>query len=256
MITRVLAAGLLAGLFAGLAVATLQNFTTTPLILAAEVFEKADEAKPTASLRTSPVQAFNHDGARLILVHADHDGHGAAVPNEWEPQDGLERTIYASTATVATGIGFAFLLLAGMLTAGDGVDERRGMVWAAAGFVVTGLAPGLGLSPELPGIAAADLVSRQGWWMLTAVLTAAALWLYLRAENVWLRLLALPLLVAPHVIGAPHLTEASKSSVPPELAAQFATNSLAVHATLWVLTGIFVGLLWRRLGHLSSAGAT
>jgi predicted cobalt transporter CbtA len=36
--------------------------------------------------------------------------------------------------------------------------------------------------------------------------------------------------------------------VPPELAAQFAATSLAVHATLWLLTGFFVGFWWRRIG--------
>ena len=41
MITRVLATGLLAGFLAGAAIAALQNFTTTPLILAAEVYENA-----------------------------------------------------------------------------------------------------------------------------------------------------------------------------------------------------------------------
>ena len=47
---RVLSVGLLAGLLAGVVVATLQNFTTTPLILQAEVFENAEPEKK-ASLR-------------------------------------------------------------------------------------------------------------------------------------------------------------------------------------------------------------
>ena len=41
MLTRVLSVGLLAGLLAGLAIALLQQVTTTPLILAAETYEKA-----------------------------------------------------------------------------------------------------------------------------------------------------------------------------------------------------------------------
>src|SRR5665647_2517250 len=154
MITRVLATGLLAGLLAGLAVAVLQTFTTTPIILEAEVYEKADEAKAQHSALVLPGEA------RLILVHAeaqaegqDHAAHEGA--EEWEPQDGLPRTLYASTATIATGIGFALMILAGMLAAGDRINERNAMAWAAAGFVVTGLAPGLGLSPEVPGMVAA-----------------------------------------------------------------------------------------------------
>ena len=250
MITRVLATGLLAGLLAGLAVAVLQTFTTTPIILEAEVYEKADAAKAQgASLEVGP--NFMVGGARLILVHAEVDAHAATgheTGAEWEPQDGLQRTLYAGTATIATAIGFALLILAGMLFAGDRIDERRGMAWAAAGFAVTGLAPGLGLSPEVPGMMAAELAYRQEWWLATAAATAIGLWLILRSDNNWLRLLAVGIVVAPHVWGAPHLVEAAPTSVPAELAARFAATSLAVHAALWVLTGFFVGFLWRKLG--------
>jgi cobalt transporter subunit CbtA len=254
MITRVLATGLLAGLLAGLAIATLQNFTTTPLILEAEVFEKAAEAKQGASLEVGP-NVFA-GGARLILVHAGEE-HAAGAPEaeEWEPQDGLERTLFTSTATIATSIGFALLLLAGMLFAGDKINERTAIAWAAAGFVVTGLAPGLGLSPEVPGMAAAELASRQGWWFATAAATAAGLWLILRADNNWLTLLGVAIIVAPHVWGAPHLAEHPATTVPAELAARFAATSLAVQAALWVVTGFFVGFWWRRLGGNASQPA-
>ena len=249
MITRVLAVGLLAGLVAGLSVAVLQTFTTTPIILAAEVYEKADEAEAQgASLKFAPHGVATK--ARLILVH-DHSENGAVegAQEEWEPHDGLERTLYASTATIATAIGFALMILAGMLVAGDPIDERRAMAWAAAGFAVTGLAPGMGLSPEVPGIATADLVSRQEWWLLTAVSTAIALWLIIRTDNNLLRLLGVLILLVPHIWGAPHLAEPPNSSVPAHLAGQFAAMSLAIQATLWLLTGFFVGFWWRRIGN-------
>jgi predicted cobalt transporter CbtA len=102
-------------------------------------------------------------------------------------------------------------------------------------------------------MAAADLAGRQEWWALTAISTAAAAWLFLRSDNIALRILAVALVVAPHIWGAPHLgVDAPKSSVPPELAAQFAATSLAVQATLWVLTGFFVGFWWRRIGDRSA----
>jgi predicted cobalt transporter CbtA len=139
MIYRVLATGLLAGLVAGLAVATLQKFTTTPLILQAEVYEKAaEQARPSAFV---PAVAGE---ARVILVHSA-DEHAAAGVEEWEPADGVERTVYASVATIATSVGFALLILAGMMLAGDAITMRTAVAWAAAGFVVTGLAPGAGL---------------------------------------------------------------------------------------------------------------
>ena len=174
--------------------------------------------------------------------------HTTMAPPEWEPRDGLERTLFTSTATIATAIGFALILIGGMLVARDPIDEPRAIAWAAAGFVVTGLAPAVGLSPELPGMVAADLSSRQAWWLLTAATTALALWLFLRSDNAWLRLLAVPIVLAPHVWGAPRLAEAAATSVPAELAARFAATSLAVQAVLWLSTGFFVGFLWRRLG--------
>lgn len=50
-----------------------------------------------------------------------------------------------------------------------------GMCWGAAGFVVFGVAPGLGLPPELPGMVAATLSKRQVWWVFTVACTFAAL---------------------------------------------------------------------------------
>jgi cobalt transporter subunit CbtA len=250
MITRVLSTGLLAGLVAGLAIATLQTFTTTPLILEAEVYERAVEKAAAAS---PPMGASE---ARVILAHAPGEGHGTAAEGaaeEWEPEDGLERTVYASIATIATAIGFAFLLIAGMLACGDTIDERRALAWAGAAFLAMGLAPAAGLAPELPGMPAADLVARQSWWFLTASLTGLSLWLFLRSGNAWLRAGALLLLLAPHILGAPHLHEAVASKVPAELAARFAAMSLAVQAALWIATGLAVGLLWPRLGKHTAA---
>lgn len=48
MLNRILWATLVAGIVAGLATATLQHFTTTPLILAAEAYEGLPA--PTAQL--------------------------------------------------------------------------------------------------------------------------------------------------------------------------------------------------------------
>lgn len=240
MITRVLAAALAAGFAAGLVVAMLQHVTTTPLILAAEAYE-GSAADPHAALSPHVSEFY---GARLFLAHAGHDG--ATGTDEWAPAGGFERTFYTSTVTVATAVGFAFLLLAALLVAGETIDTQRALSWAAAGFVVTGLAPALGLPPELPGMLAADLLERQLWWISTAVATATALWLLLRWRSFGGLALGLALLAAPHVIGAPHPAEAETSRVPAELAARFASASLAVHAVLWALTGSLVGWFWQR----------
>jgi len=241
MTTRLFATGLLAGFLAGLLIAGLQHFTTTPLIIAAEVYENHG-ARPHVHPSAAPAGAFGE--ARLILVHSTHDA--ADGQSEWAPADGIERTFYTSVVTVATAVGFALMLLAGMLASGDRIDRRQGLIWAAAGFVVTGLAPSLGLPPELPGMNAADLVDRQAWWIGTAVATAAALWLLLRSRSTALQAAGLALLIAPHLIGAPHPAEVVAGSVPAELAARFASTSLAVHAALWALTGFLAGWFWER----------
>lgn len=253
MITRVLSAGLLAGLVAGLAIALLQNFTTTPLILEAETYENAAPEKTANGPAKLVLASADSSALPLILVHGP-EGHGDHGGEEaWAPAAGAERIAYTSIATIGASVGFAFLLLAGMLIAGDRIDERQAMIWAAAGFVATGLAPAVGLSPELPGMVAADLVPRQGWWLLTALSTAAALWLFLRNDSLGMRLLAVALLLVPHIIGAPHVGDANASKVPAELAARFAATSLAVHAALWLATGFAVGAIWPRLAGVGAS---
>jgi len=242
VITRVLAVGLVAGLISGICIAVVQVFTTTPLILQAEAFEGAPAHQ--AHVGSPIVRALATTAPpAVVLIHAEHGDHAA-----WAPEDGFERALYTGVATIGTAVGFALLLVAGMLAVGDPISERRAVGWASAAFVATGLAPAMGLPPELPGMAAADLVSRQQWWVMTAVVTAVALWMLLRSDAFWLHLLAVGLLLAPHVIGAPHLSEALQSGVPAELAARFTATSLAVQASLWVLTGYLVGVLWPRLG--------
>lgn len=224
MLSRILAVGLLAGLVAGLLVAVLQQVTTTPLIVAAEVFETGHAAE----------------------AQKTHD-HGAHEHDEgWKPADGLPRLFYTSLATIVTAVGLALVLLAAMVVAGEEIDERRALAWAIAGFVAFGLAPAAGLAPELPGSAAAELAARQIWWVGTGCATAIAIWMFLKTEKAVLRVLALAVLLAPHVIGAPQPAE-FESRVPAELAAQFTALSLTVQACLWLLVGIAIGLLWPRI---------
>jgi len=233
MVNRVLAVSLLAGLLAGLLVAALQHVTTTPLILKAETYEAALRA-------AAPSQAAFSGEAKIILAHGA-EAHGDHA--EWKPQDGLQRTLFTSLVTIATAIGFAALLLAGMIAANDGIDEKRALIWAACGFLAFGLVPATGLAPELPGAASAALEQRQLWWIATALVTAGGLFVFLRMEAPWLRALAVLAMLAPHIVGAPH-PAAPESKVPAEVAAHFAALSLAIQAALWLATGFAVGKLW------------
>src|SRR5262244_3302507 len=204
MLARVLSVGLLAGVVAGLLIALLQQVTTTPLILLAETYEKHSDASAAPAAPATP------SAPGTQKEHAEG----------WKPAEGLSRFFYTSVATIATAVGISFLLLAGMVFAGDAIDDRRALAWAIAGFVACGLAPAAGLAPELPGSGAGELMARQIWWIGTAIATAAALWAFLRLENVVVRLGAVVLLFLPHVIGAPH-PHALESKVPAEIAAQF-----------------------------------
>ncbi len=211
MIVRVLITGLGAGLVAGLAIAALQHVTTTPLILAAEVYETARHA---------------------------HDAADAAPAFE-----GLRRTAVTSAATIAVCVGYALILLAGMLVAGERIAPRRAALWGACAFGATGLATSLGLAPQLPGAAETDLIGRQIWWVATALSTGAGLYALLRLEGAIAMLIGALLIAAPHFFAPTPATP--ESAVPAELAARFAAASLAVQAASWALAGALAGLVWR-----------
>jgi cobalt transporter subunit CbtA len=220
VIARLLAAGLGAGVVAGLAVAGLQHVATTPLILAAEVYETAQHAHEAAAA-TGP--AF----------------------------EGLARTAATSVATIAVSSGYALILLAVMLFAGERVDPRRAALWGACAFAATGLATGLGLAPQLPGAAETDLAGRQLWWIATAVATAGGLFALLRINAVAARLIGIACIVAPHFFWP--TPAAPESTVPAEIAARFAAASLTVQAASWVLAGALAGLLWQAMNDTEAA---
>jgi cobalt transporter subunit CbtA len=233
MLMRILATGLMAGVLAGVIVSGLQHVTTTPLIIKAETYEKSEGGHEHTHAPVAPAQGT--DAAPGAQELAD----------EWSPADGIERTAFTTLATVGAAVGFAFILIALVVASGATLTARSGMLWGAAAFVATGLAPALGLPPELPGSAAADLFQRQVWWIGTVLATGIGLWLIARTSNVLAIVLGIALIALPHAIGAPHPHEFT-SEVPAEIAGHFTASSLVVHAVLWVLVGAIAGWLWRR----------
>ncbi|MGL4395372.1 MAG: CbtA family protein [Hyphomicrobium sp.] len=247
MLTRIMTAGLLAGVIAGLFVSALQHVTTVPLILQAETYENGAPAPAAPKADHHSSWQFEGD-AQVILAHAPAPGEEtAASPSVWAPADGLERTAFTTLATIGTAVGFALMLLAAMLASGTPVTAQSGTAWGMAAFLATGLAPGMGLPPELPGAAAADLVARQTWWLGTAMATAGGIYFMTRsAMGAAAMAVGAALIALPHVIGAPH-PGMFASPVPAELAAHFVSQSLAVHAVMWVLVGATAGWVWQRL---------
>ena len=121
---------------------------------------------------------------------------------------------------MVTGVGYAFLLTAAIVFLGRGADWRRGLLWGLAGFASFTLAPALGLPAELPGTNAAPLVDRQLWWIGTAIATAGGLFAAARLRNVYGYAIAVLLIAAPHIIGAPQ-PETPGGLAPEELEHKF-----------------------------------
>lgn len=242
---RFASSALAAGIVAGLATAALQEFTTTPLILEAERYEKSAHIQthrapePLAAVYSQePAEAQ----ARARLYFAD-GGERHNDAESWAPADRVERAFFTTLSSVGLSFGFALVLLAAMVLAKSQISARNGLSWSAAAFAATGLAPAFGLGAELPGSAAAALEARQIWWIGTAVATSAGLYLMLRVSTTVALIGGLALLLAPHVIGAPH-PSGFESAVPTELAGRFAAAALSIHAANWALVGTLAGYVW------------
>jgi cobalt transporter subunit CbtA len=227
-------ASVISGFIVGLLVTVVQQFGTVPLILKAEVFEKAAETHQHDAPAAAQPAAAGHD-------HADHDhaahDHGAGA---WEPRDGFERNAYTAAANILTAIGFA-LLLAGFFAVRSGatgaiVSWHEGLLWGLAGFAVFTLAPGLGLPPELPGVPAASLLSRQIWWLAAVLATAGGLAMIVFRRSVPAAIAGVILLTLPHLIGAPELANI-ETNVPSSLTHQFVTAVTMTSLVFWTLLG-------------------
>jgi len=233
MIRKVLASALVSGLLAGVLVTVLEQFTTTPLILHAEEFEAAGHE-----------HAFLDDlyqGGDFVLAD-DGEDHGDGA---WAPENGLERTFYTLLANLVAGVGFALLLIAGFVLWGKPVDPRKGVIWGIAGFATFAIAPALGLPPEVPGSMAAELGSRQAWWLMTAVATGGGLWCLVLSARMWVKAVGVVLIVLPHLVGAPQPAEIG-GAVPPELAGHFVAASLVTAFVFWVVLGWLAGRCYER----------
>ncbi len=238
MIRRLFLSALAAGILSGLLVSALQAVTTVPIILQAETFESSAPAAPTAHGHGTPTGAAHH-----------HDS------DAWAPADGIERTVYTTIANIVGATGFALLLTAGFVLRGDGGGGRRGLLWGLAGFAAMTLSPALGLPPEVPGSVAADLASRQLWWISAVVTAAAGLWLLAFGRSALWKMAGIAVLALPHVVGAPHPHGGEVGLAPPELAARFAATSIVVSGVTWALIGWLSGTFYRRFGPQPAAVA-
>jgi cobalt transporter subunit CbtA len=221
------------GFIAGAAITVVQFFTTVPLILSAEVYERDDT---DAAAKPDPA-AHEH----AANDHAEHE-HGAAA---WEPKEGLQRNSFTAAANILTAIGFALLLAGIYALRGHPVAWHEGLLWGLAGFAVFTVAPGLGLPPELPGVPAAPLEARQIWWVATAAATASGLGLLVLRRAAWAAALGVGLIILPHVIGAPQPAEIH-TDVPAALSQQFVVAVTLTSLLFWLLLGSLTSIAYRR----------
>ena len=224
MFSRILVSALFAGFAAGLIAALLQLVFLQPVLLHAELYESGK---------------LSHFGT------AQATGAVAAVGGFDPVRDGLSIVF---TTLIYTG--YALLLVAAMALAedrGTRISVRQGLLWGFAGFVAVHFAPAVGIPPELPGAATADVTLRQVWWFGVASVTAAGLAL-IAFGNGWTAWgIAAALILAPHVIGAPQ-PDGFSGPAPPELAGLFAGRALGVGLVVWTLLGLFAAYFWLREG--------
>lgn len=233
MFRKLVVTGIFAGFAAGLIAAALQIAFVVPVLLEGELYESGEMVHFAGSIVENDATGTAHD-------HGSHD-HGDAGTD-------LMRHVLTILSLIAAFCGFGLILTALFALAarrGHVTDGRVGILWGVAGFIVVQLAPAAGLAPELPGAVAADLVTRQIWWIAAVLFTAGGVWIIAFAQHWAPWALGAMLIIAPHIYGAPHPAELG-GVAPPELAGLFASRSLAIGLASWVCLGVIAGHLWRR----------
>ncbi len=240
MLQKLLTSALSAGCAAWLLAAVLHFAFVQEYILLGESYESG------AAVHFTGVAATDH-----ASEHTHADGADAAHDHGTEPsgeQSTLVRNLWTVVFHGLVYVAYALVMVAGFGLAkvyGREVTAREGLLWGIAGFAVFQLAPAMGLAPELPGTPAADLGDRQLWWWGTALATAAGLGLLAYGKGAMAVALAVVLLAAPHVIGAPG-PDGFGGVAPPEVAASFAARVLGVGFAVWALMGWVAGLVWAK----------
>lgn len=227
MLQRLLLSGVLSGLIVGVFVTLIHLAMVTPIILEAETYETKSEAPAAAHEHGAGTAAHSHD------------------TEAWTPEDGWERSLYTLAADLIMGVGFALLLASGFTLSGQDISARAGVLWGAAGYLAFSFLPALGLPPELPAAAAADLAARQIWWIGAAAASVGGLALLAYGKR-WMQGVGLVLLILPHIIGAPHAPAGEAGSVPPELAAHFVVMTMFMNAAMWIALGWMTAYFFQR----------
>ncbi len=232
MFRSIVFASCLVGLLTGFVVTGLQLVVTVPVIHEAETYEGGEhthEQQTGTGEETAAGSGGVFAGLYRSLYAFQH------AESEWEPKDGWQRSAYTLVANILTAIAFSLLLLAAF-SLRPGIQWTEGLLWGIGGYATFFVLPALGLPPEIPGSFAADLVPRQGWWLLTVSCSGAGLALIiLKRQWAW-KIAGAILVLAPHLIGAPQ-PGIHGGTAPAHLAEAFIWRTAFVNAIFWLLLG-------------------
>ncbi|MGI4777760.1 MAG: CbtA family protein [Janthinobacterium lividum] len=237
---RLVWSGLAAAAIVGSVQTGVQRWQAVPIIQAAEAYESRKTEAPVPS--ASPASAH---------VHA----HGTAPA--WEPAEGAERTFWTWVANLLHAFSMALLVFVAM-----GVCLWRGATLrsmplaalvAAAGALSFHVWPSLGLPAEIPGMDAARLGSRQGWWVLAAGSAALACAGVAGSRTPWRWPAAAALLALPFAVGAPHIAAdpfagfgAEAQTALHGLDERFGTATGWIALSFWVSMAVVGGVFFDR----------
>ena len=228
---RLIWGALAVALLVGSVQTALQQWQAVPIILAAETFE-TQKAGPSADVDP----AHDHDH-----VHDQADSH-------WVPANGLERTTWTWVANLLHAFSLALLVFAvmGLWVWRHGATPaplRLAFVVAAAGWLSLHLWPSLGLPAEVPGMDAARLGSRQGWWLLAAGCAALACASAAYPRTRWRWLAAVAWLAVPFVLSAPYIASDPLAGFSADAKTQLrALGEQFVWVTGWMALTLWAGL--------------
>jgi cobalt transporter subunit CbtA len=221
---QIVAVAAIAGLGAGLLTALAHYYTTLPLIAEAELFWHS---------LTSQQIVVGAGAVDLIRQQA-----------EWQPVGMFERFARTAFKDLGQGLGFAFVLTAVFMALNQAQTWRTGAYWGLAGFAALGLAPAVVLAPELPGMVFADPLARQIWFAVTAMFTAGGIAiLVFRRRNIWMGLLAVAMIIAPHAYGAPPWPNYALSK---DLVWSYIASDVGTALLFWVILGASTAILYQR----------
>lgn len=210
-------------MIASLFLSLYQLFLITPIILDAEVYEVVE----------------------TVGEHTDE---------VWTPEDGAERSSFSFVANGLICFAFALVLMSIMATK-KMVKPLQGIFWGTAAYLSIFVAPALGLPPEIPGMEAAYLESRQAWWLFAVLSTAIGLWLIVFSKNI-LKGFGILLLLMPHILGAPQPIVHGFVNTDPEavkaltaLWHEFIIQTSLANALLWLIIGLLSAFLTHKFIH-------